>query len=75
MLTAGVSYGGSPPSGCVTARTQKCRQKYSLKTDLDHTGGFVVKAYGVNELRKCSLEFFESKGTSGNEELSIGSAQ
>ena len=28
-----------------------------------------MQKYGVNELRRMFLEFFESKGPSGNEEL------
>ena len=34
-----------------------------------------MKAYGVNELRKMFLEFFESKGHLGDEEFFIGAAQ
>ena len=34
-----------------------------------------MQKYGVNELRKMFLEFFESKGTSGNEKFFAGAPQ
>ena len=33
------------------------------------------KSYGVNELRRMYLDFFESKGTSCHEELFISTTQ
>lgn len=64
LILAGVSYGGIR-LGKVLRDRKDAKMQAEIqpeKTDLDHTGGFVVKAYGVNELRKMFLEFFESKG-------------
>ncbi len=33
-----------------------------------------MQKYGVNELRRMFLEFFESKGTSGNEEFFVSAS-